>query len=65
MSYFCILNGEGLLDVANNIQKNIYQRNEIYTKYRWVTDYLRAKFKEIYIAGGIIQKEVEDIIEQI
>ncbi len=65
MFYFCILNGEDLRDVANNIQKNIYQKNEIYTKYRWVADYLRAKFKEIYIAGRVIQKEVEDIIEQI
>jgi hypothetical protein len=65
MSYFCILSDQSLLGVANNIQKNFYQKNEIYTKYRWVGDYLRVKFKEIYIAGGVIQKEVEDIIGQI
>lgn len=47
-----------LTDIINNIRENIYSGNNIYSKYRWVTDYLLMLCEFQNTHGNKIDKEI-------
>lgn len=55
---------QDLTDIVSNIGKNIYSGNSIYSKYRWVTDYLLmlCEFQNTHVSNidkAIIQREYQ------
>ena len=52
-------NGDSLLRIINNIESNLYQNTSIYSKFRWVADYLRSLSKREFLNDNIFCSEAD------
>jgi len=62
MSYYCEMDREGMSDIASHLKDNIYMNNDIYPKYRWVADYLRAKLYECNLIERPMAQDVQNVL---
>jgi hypothetical protein len=50
-------NGNKLIQIVENLEKNLYQSVSSYKKYRWVADYLRSIFKREILNDNLASSE--------